>query len=85
MARLQINMRMTEAEQALLARRAKAEGISEADYLRVCMVMDSVIAGDMGAVKILADHLRSKLAEKFRPKIDTGNKLMDAILAPGRR
>ena len=78
MPRVMVSLRLSEAEQALLARRAKKRGQSEADYLRVCMVMDSIIDGDLGAVKILSDSSRMKLAECF--SVQPGDKLKKAML-----
>jgi hypothetical protein len=59
-----VNMKLTEDERALLAKRAKKEGLTEADYLRMCMVLESIMAGDLAAVKIAGANLRKKLAEK---------------------
>jgi hypothetical protein len=59
-----VNMRLTDAERALLKRRAESENLTEADYLRVCMLMDSLMSGDYGAAKIFGEKVRSKLFEK---------------------
>jgi hypothetical protein len=59
-------IKFTEEERALLRRRAKKEKLSEADYLRVCMIMDSMISGDRGALKIMAGRLREKFLARVR-------------------
>jgi hypothetical protein len=60
------NIKFSEAERALLAKRAKAEHMTEADYLRMCMIMDSVVSGDVDALKLIGTKLRDTVAEGVR-------------------
>jgi hypothetical protein len=65
MPREMITVKMTEAERALLNKRAKKADMSVADYLRMTMVLEAVMAGDLDAVKILAENVRGKLVRSF--------------------
>ena len=62
---LALQIKFTEAERALLRKRAKKENVSEADHLRMCMVADAVMCGDLDAVRILGDAMKRKLADRF--------------------
>lgn len=64
MPRIMITLKLTEDERALLAKAAKANDMTEADYLRVCMIMDRVMDGDPLAIKITAGNLREKVARR---------------------
>ena len=57
---VQINVKLTDEERALLAKRAKRQKLSEADYLRFAMSFEAFSAGDPDAVKILGGRLRAK-------------------------
>lgn len=63
---VQMQMRLSIAEKELFDRRSTKEGVSVAEYLRTCAVLDSVLAGDIGAMKILGERLRAKLVERIR-------------------
>ncbi len=69
----QYNIRLTTEEKALLEKRAKKERMTESDYLRVCMVMDSVISGDVDALKLVGQGLSEKLADRVRALIRQGS------------
>ncbi|MFB3924405.1 MAG: hypothetical protein ACE145_22005 [Terriglobia bacterium] len=69
----QYNIRLTAEEKTLLERRAKKEKMTESDYLRVCMVMDSVISGDVDALKIVGQSLSEKLADRVRALVRQGS------------
>jgi hypothetical protein len=60
-----ITVKLTDAERALLNKRAKKADMSVADYLRMTMVLEAVMAGDLDAVKILAENVRGKLVRSF--------------------
>jgi hypothetical protein len=60
------NIKFSEAERALLAKRAKKEEMTEADYLRLCMLMDAMMAGDPAAVKIFGGKLREKFLARVQ-------------------
>ncbi len=64
MPRIMITVKLTDAERALLRKRADKHGIPEADYLRMAMVIEATTAGDFDAWKILAEGLRTKAAEQ---------------------
>ena len=62
---IQVNVKLSEDEKEVLSRRAKKEGVTESDHLRACMVMDALIAGDAGALKICGERLRRVLKERW--------------------
>jgi hypothetical protein len=59
-----LQIKFTEAERALLRKLAAKNKLSEADYLRVCMIMDGVMDGDRDAIKITAGRIREKVGRK---------------------
>jgi hypothetical protein len=59
-------IKFTKAEKALLEKRAKKAGVTEADHLRACMVMDALVAGDVEALKVVGGTLREILAERIK-------------------
>lgn len=59
-------IKFTEGERALLAKRAKKAGVTEADHLRACMVMDAVISGDPEALKLVGKTLAEVLAVRIK-------------------
>jgi hypothetical protein len=58
-------IKFTQAERALLRKRSKKEGVTEADHLRMCMVADAVMCGDLDAVRILGDAMKRKLVDRL--------------------
>lgn len=64
MPRIMIGMKLTEDERKLLAKAAKANDMTEADYLRVCMLMDRVMDADPLAMKIAGATLRAKVGRR---------------------
>lgn len=65
MAFVQVNVRFTEEEKAVLSRRAEKEGISETEHLRTCVLLEAFLAADAGAVRLMGRRLRVKLAERL--------------------
>lgn len=65
----QVNVKLTEEERVLLKRRAAKMGMGETDYVRVCMMMEAVTAGDLGAMKMVGEGLRRKFAGVFSSRI----------------
>lgn len=61
----QLAIKFTEDERALLRKRAAKQKMSEADYLRVCMIFDSVMDGDSLALKITAGRMREKVGRRL--------------------
>ena len=65
MPRVMIGMKLTEGERALLAKLSQRNRMTEADYLRVCMLIDGVMSGDRDALKLAGGALRDKVARRF--------------------
>jgi len=62
MPRIMVTMKLTEEERALLRERSDKQDMTEADYLRMCMMMEAITAGNFKALKIFGDKVRGKLA-----------------------
>lgn len=65
MPRIMVAMKLTEEERALLAKLSERNDMTEADYLRVCMLIDGVMSGDRDALKLAGGALREKVARRF--------------------
>lgn len=65
MPRIMVTLKLTEEERALLRKRSSAEGTTEADYLRMCMLTESFFAGDQDALKIMRGHLGALVRQKL--------------------
>lgn len=61
---LKLQIKFTDEERALLKKLAAKNDMTEADYLRVCMIMDGVLEGDRDAIKITAGRLREKVGRR---------------------
>lgn len=59
-------VRLSEAEKKLLSKRAKAEKLSEADYIRLAVVMDSVLSGDLDGLKIVGSVMAEKVGGRLK-------------------
>lgn len=68
---LRLQIKFTDEERALLQKLAAKDGMTEADYLRVCMLMDGVMGGDRDAIRIMAGKLREKVAAKMASLLRT--------------
>lgn len=76
MAKLsKLEVRLEDVIKQLIVRRAKESDMSISDYVRHCVLFDSVADGDMEAVKVLSFALKSKISDAFfmcRKKISEG-------------
>ena len=75
MPRIMITMKLTEDERALLKKRAEKLDLTEADYLRMTMVLESILSGDLLAVKVLGQEARVKLAGVMSSKVKVASVL----------
>jgi hypothetical protein len=66
MPTLMFNIKFTDEERAILRRQAKKSKSTEADHLRVCMLVDAVVEGDMQAIKLTAGRMREKFVARMR-------------------
>lgn len=64
MPRIMVAMKLTEDERRLLSKAARDNDMTEADYLRVCMLMDRVMDADPLAIKIASGALREKVGRR---------------------
>lgn len=68
----QFNVRLSEDEKQLLDKGAKAGGLSVADYLRTCFIMDRLIALDPLAVKLASHAVRDAFQARVRDLVSKG-------------
>ncbi len=61
---MKLQIKFTDEERALLQEMAERNGMTEADYLRVCMIVDGVMSGNKQAIKITAGRLREKVGRR---------------------
>jgi hypothetical protein len=66
-------IRLSDAERALLKKGARALAMNEADYLRVCMVLERLSVGDLDAMKILGGRLREEIGGKLGKLVRAGS------------
>jgi hypothetical protein len=59
-------IRLNAAENELMRRGMKRTGLSVSDYLRSAVLMDGVLSGDVGALKIIGGHMRSAVTERLQ-------------------
>lgn len=55
-----MQFRVTEQEKALIEKCAKKAGMEVADYIRVCLLMEMVIDGEVQALKIIGRRIGMK-------------------------
>lgn len=77
----QFSIKFTSEERALLRKQAAKRGLSEADCLRVCLVVDSVMDGDPLAVKITVGRVRDLARRRMSELFGLG--LQTKVLAKG--
>ena len=72
MPRIMVTMKLTDEERALLSKLSDNNRMTEADYLRVCMLVDGVMSGDRDALRIAGGQLREKVARRVSALLGFG-------------
>lgn len=72
MPTIRFDIKFTERERALLRKRATSHRMTEADYLRVCMIADGFMSGDPDAIAATRD----KLKDKVKQRLESWNKMV---------
>ena len=74
MPTVRYELKFTDKERALVARRAKAAGMSEADLLRVEVVMGAMLDGDKEAFGIAFERIKEKVHARMRAILEKVDK-----------
>ena len=61
-----VNFKVTPEEQELIERHAKKDKMSVSDYVRSCVFLDLVMAGDLKAIRIVGWKLRERLGRRLK-------------------
>lgn len=61
-----LQFRVTDEEKTLIEKCAKKEGMTVAEYIRVCMIMEMAMTGEAEAIKIIGRSIRDKAKEALK-------------------
>lgn len=64
-----MNFRVTPKEREIIERQAEADGMSVAQYLRVAVLMDMSLSGNVEAMKIVFSSVSEGIKESVRSKL----------------
>lgn len=59
-------IRLSKTEREVLRRRARKAGMTEADHLRACMMLEAIFSGDAEALKELGGKFREAFAARIK-------------------
>lgn len=63
----QINFAVTEAEQVMIEKAARAAGQTVSTFVRSCVIADRGLAGDPVALAVIRENVSKALSEFFQP------------------
>ncbi len=61
-----VNFKVTPQEQKLIERQAKKDKMNVSDYVRSCVYMDLLLAGDLEAMRLLGKRAWDRLAPRLK-------------------
>lgn len=61
---------VTPDERKLIEKCAKHQGATVSEYVRACVIMDMVLEGEVGAMKIVVDSIGRKAVQLLRKRAD---------------
>jgi uncharacterized protein (DUF1778 family) len=67
-----MQFRVNDEERALIEKSAKKAGMSVSEYIRVCMLMEMVIDGEMQALKIIGRTIGMKAMDALSRRLKGG-------------
>ncbi len=67
-----MQFRVTEEEKDLIDKCAKRAGMTVAEYVRVCLLMEMVVDGELQALKIIGQTIGLKAMDALRRRLKTG-------------
>lgn len=61
---------VTPDERKLIEKSAKKQGLSVSEYVRAAVIMDMILEGEVGAMKIVVDTIGRKAVQALRKRAD---------------
>jgi hypothetical protein len=68
-----MQFRVTEEEKDLINRCAKNARMTVAEYVRVCLLMEMVVDGELQALKIIGRTIGMKAMDALQRRLKTGS------------
>jgi hypothetical protein len=65
-----VQFTVTPEERKLIEKCAKREDVTVSEYVRSCMLMEMVLDGEIGAMKIVAESIGRKAVQALRKRAD---------------
>lgn len=70
-----MQFKVTPKERALIEKCADKQGLSVSEYVRAAVIMDMILEGDVGAMKIAVDTIGRKAVQLLNKRADQLAKL----------
>jgi len=70
-----MQFKVTPEERKLIEKVAKKEGSTVSEYVRAAIIMDMVLEGEVGAMKIVVESMGRKAVQALRKRADQLAKL----------
>jgi hypothetical protein len=61
---------VTPDERKLVEKCAKKQGVTVSEYVRAAVIMDMVLEGEVGAMKVVVDSIGRKAVQALRKRAD---------------
>jgi hypothetical protein len=65
-----MQFKVTPDERKLIEKCAKSQGVSVSEYVRAAVIMDMVLEGEVGAMKVVVDSIGRKAVQVLRKRAD---------------
>ena len=65
-----MQFKVTPDERKLIEQSAKKQGLSVSEYVRAAVIMDMILEGNVGAMKIAVDTIGRKAVQVLRKRAD---------------
>lgn len=65
-----MQFKVTPKERDLIEKCAKKQGLSVSEYVRAAVIMDMILEGNVGAMKIAVDTIGRKAVQLLRKRAD---------------
>lgn len=65
-----MQFKVTPEERKLIAKVAEKQGMTVSEYVRAAVIMDMVLEGEVGAMKVVVDSIGRKAVQALRKRAD---------------
>lgn len=65
-----MQFKVTPEERKLVEKCAKKQGTTVSEYVRSCVIMEMVLDGEVGAMKVVVDSIGRKAVQALRKRAD---------------